>query len=108
MKKIVLILVLILICFLLTGCDDSIVDQMGDRFVEIESDGKTALCYDKDTMAVYVIFDGYHQCGMSPYIMFDEYNQPTVGKWNGKEIVPAMMEYDEAFVKMGKGGETSK
>ena len=103
MKKIALALALILICFLLTGCDDSIVDQMGNRFVEIESDGKTALCYDKDTMAVYVIFDGYRRFGISPYIMFDEFNQATVGKWNGKEIVPAELEVNETYTVMGKG-----
>ncbi len=102
MKKVVLILALILICVLLTGCG-SIVDQLGDRFVEIESDGNIALCYCRDTMAVYIIYSDNRRFSMFPYIMFDEYNQPTVGKWNGKEIVPAMLEFDETYTVMGKG-----
>ena len=102
MKKVALVLALILICVLLTGCG-SIVNQMGDRFVEIESDGNIALCYCRDTMAVYIIYDGPYRFGMSPYIMFDEFNQATVGKWNGKEIVPAELEVNDAYMIMGKG-----
>ena len=102
MKKIALVLAMILICVLLTGCG-SIVNQMGDRFVEIESDGNIALCYCRDTMAVYIIYDGPYRFGMSPYIMFDELNQAPVGKWNGKEIVPAELEVNKTYMIMGKG-----
>ena len=101
MKKAALVLALIMICILLTGCSDVI--NMGDRFVEIERDGHITLCYDKDTKAVYIVYKDYPLYSISPYIMFDEFNQATVGKWNGKEIVPAELEVNETYMIMGKG-----
>ena len=88
MKKTILILTLIIIVLLLTGCGH-VTNLMGNRFKTIEEDGYTTLCYDKDTDAVYIVFMCGNNYGISPYIMFDKTDHPTIGKWNGEKIVPA-------------------
>lgn len=88
MKKIILIISLIIICVLLTGCG-SIIDDMGERFEKIEKTKHTTFCYDKDTKAVYIVYVYGNNYGISPYIMFDSSGRPTVGQWDGTKIVPA-------------------
>lgn len=89
MKKAILILILILVCVLLAGCGSQVTDFMGKRFEPIERDERITLCYDVNTMAVYIVYEAPYLYGISPYIMFDESNKPTIGQWNGKEIIPA-------------------
>jgi len=89
MKKVILIIVLIIACILLQGCESQVTDYMGKRFKLIEQDGHITLCYDTNTMAVYIVYRNLYQYGISPYIMFNEFNEPTIGQWNGKEIIPA-------------------
>lgn len=91
MKKAALILTLIMACVLLTSCGTS--SEIGDQFIKISNYQTNLykdveLCYDKNTMAVYIVYYSLYRFGISPYIMFDKYDRPTVGKWNGKEIVP--------------------
>ena len=89
MKKIVIFFVLITACVLLTGCTSNVTDMMGKNFETIEQDECITICYDKNTQAVYIVYKNPHHYGISPYIMFDKTGRPTIGKWNGKEIIPA-------------------
>ena len=88
MKKIALALIIILICFLLVGCQ-TVTDSMGDQFELIKRDECTLFVYDKNTKAVYIVYYQGNRFGISPYIIFDEFNQSTIGQWNGTAIVPA-------------------
>lgn len=88
MKKVILIITLILVCVILTGCTSIVVDTMGDHFKLIEQGEYTSLCYDTNTSAVYIVYNGPYRYGISPYIVFDGFGRATVGRWNGEKIVP--------------------
>lgn len=92
MKKILSALCLtMLCCVLFCGCDnkDNHSVHISEQFVLLEEfDSKSGLCYDKDTMIIYIYEYDYTYYGnyvttYTPYYVMDTNNNPTIAVYNG-------------------------
>ena len=84
MKKIILILVLIGLVCLLSGCQSTAVDIYGNEktvtygFIEIKRAGygssqfqDSCICYDPKTKVCYIVVEAPYKTGLSPYYIVD-------------------------------------
>ena len=84
MKKIVLVVVLIMLCFFLCGCGRTVKESytgrekehsvMYNHFVVLKTyeslvDYDCSIVYDPDTLAMYYIIHGAYGCGITPYYL---------------------------------------
>ena len=96
MKKYLLILaVCVMVCF--CGCGNPTPEEKAEKhiskqFVLLETfDYDSGLCYDKDTMIIYVYSCNhtsyeYDVVSYTPYYVMNNDNEPVIAVYNGDEI----------------------
>ena len=81
MKKIILIVVLIMLCFFLCGCGRTVKESYTGRerehsiiynhfaVLKTYGTGNCSIVYDLDTLVMYCIVHGAYACGITPYYL---------------------------------------
>ena len=87
MKKILLVIILLILVFILTGCMTTVTDDNEvERKVEwglvtidkVSGDGDFEICYDPTTKICYMKITGYRQLGVSPYYIIGNDGKPEI------------------------------
>lgn len=86
MKKILLVISLIVLAFVLTGCMTVKDDNGIERRVEyglvtldtVSGDGHFEICYDPTTKICYMKITGFYRLAVSPYYIIGEDGKPEI------------------------------
>lgn len=86
MKKILLVVSLLVLAFVLTGCMTVKDDNGIDRKIEyglvtldtVSGDGCFDICYDPTTKICYMKITGFYRLAVSPYYIIGEDGKPEI------------------------------
>lgn len=86
MKKILLVISLLILVFILTGCMTITDDSGAERKIEyglvtidkVSGDGCFEICYDPTTKICYMKIIGYYRLGVSPYYIIGDDGKPEI------------------------------